>query len=1486
MDISRFIDIPFVVRKGLDYFKTADGAYAVDVKLPDEAVLKLEGTFRAADVQQESPKLFDVTENVFHSFQEAAFGERRARAIKVLKKCRSCDGYTFPHPWTPETFLRPFKFGSETIDAFTFLVRVAPFVCGHRVLKVMYFDQPAAYVDLNIDQSSVAVPRTRPAGPLMSMSLFSGVTVHPVDGTDELLTTSCDHKMALPLIEPLKRDQYGPFFDVHMAYHPREGESSWRCSTCYAHNVHFLSDQLKDLIAGPALMTSVRALPILRALGVFHAALAKVPFGKSFNICAWSDEAGAYFPDQPFKYTVTLVPDVKSADKIKSKTCFPAIVPLIRGPRSLAFWRILCAATVPTNYRFAIVNSHPSADWIEPTKVPVRKGFYSSGLMLQHASAGTILMDGGYLDIAWSERCNLLSAMAFADRYGVDELVLPRPIIVLGNRPGLHWQTCIRITPDVPAFELNVVQSWRKPHKFVRMVSVKRESLGLLESFLGQNRMRASHMKHLPEAGVFIELGVRDFGGVQRWIDQPACTHPRSYVITYVSFGTTGDRQPALGILKWLARRGFAVFHVPGCSPEEGKELLHASEKHALTKDQLAIWASAAAGLQTLPGMTLAPFYLFGARVPVTLAPPPYAIRTISFGLSTVGDHVMQSLVGKDFLMRIGSWDCLDNVPRSTDGENFDRQFYAPASKRPINALFAPGNTSENYDIPPGAVLIQPGDHMAQMKKAKILYFTGAGTGQSGAAAGCRCVALSSSADRDFVDRTNAGKDVRTGTWPGRVMAHLALADFDAFRTFWPVMTWSERAFLIQLFTRRNFFSLLLLAYRSLWYLGEIATLRKVVFGSSVLHTVWSTAMLSLGFSPIISHLLGVPLVYVAAHAWRYELLDLSFCFSVTIWVLYNAYLTTFGSLALTAGYSVPVSAVIGNGVDLTLRVFLPIIVSGVMAKPENARVNVQARVFWIFGVLPAFHVRLANAEGTKCAEGVFAGPVGEKVPYAQRIMEIDHLKEERDGYQWYNFATNMSWEDVEDAGLPVLRYSIFWNCHHLVMCTGRGSPAVLGAAMVPLGLVMIMSMVYGVMSVIFGVVALAISACLSIVLKGVGKGSESVLSTVFLHAGSEMLMVILTPGLGLLQKSLIILTEARFSWADTSVDGKLSARIFKLIDSDDFPEAAKTDPDLAALYIRTNLEVSVHPDILKSYFDLRMLLDRASKGKAPESKLQDPEQMFLSVFASSPFCPPDIFEMLCSWYVEEDPSADEVFGPVGDRTDAAIIACYLSDALSDISPPTWALNDDGEDCDLSTVIADLVFASSPGCFTIGDIDPILERQAVRVSGPALKLVNWLCEPAVQLEPEFLVPDISQEQIDSLGEVVARLVSEGADMEHALEATAVHFADSEQSSAWNNEDGSNVVDVVQAQLDKHQEAIRSMDRLTAWAWSLRVSLSDGGAPWWMPFEFMFQLVSRIVSELLKLILLLLSFLFRDVDLREAAGTAGQDALDISSRLKR
>jgi hypothetical protein len=151
------------------------------------------------------------------------------------------------------------------------------------------------------------------------------------------------------------------------------------------------------------------------------------------------------------------------------------------------------------------------------------------------------------------------------------------------------------------------------------------------------------------------------------------------------------------------------------------------------------------------------------------------------------------------------------------------------------------------------------------------------------------------------------------------------------------------------------------------------------------------------------------------------------------------------------------------------------------------------------------------------------------------------------------------------------------------------------------------------------------------------------------------------------------------------------------------------------------------------------------------------------------------------------------------------------------------------------------------------------------VDGPALKFFDWIAATPLLPDEELPEPDVSDEQINALGEIVAILVSQGADEMHALEATSLHFAESQAALAWTGSDGADVIGTAREMLERHQTIARGADRLTAWMWNLRQGLVDGSAPWWAPFEFLYLLVARVVAELLKMVLLLLSFLFADID---------------------
>jgi hypothetical protein len=703
--------------------------------------------------------------------------------------------------------------------------------------------------------------------------------------------------------------------------------------------------------------------------------------------------------------------------------------------RFLACQRVILAIFLPKGTRVVLMNSRhepslPCAlSLFLPIETPQSLDLAPKNFRASHSS----FISGR---VRFSSRA-LSQLVRFGHLYGADEVVFGHErwvMVVTGRR--LHPSVC-RYWPKGSGASLFVGFSLAKGRCFsftpvsngaYKMIDVLAQDLAFTDDeppFILQGD------------GSYRELGVRDFDGPRRLYEAGEFGKvSRKRILVYTSAGTTGDVVPPQAIFRWLAVRGFHVIHLPTTTKEEGIAMLAAAERDD-PKSYQSLWAAITVGIASVGFTTFAPYYFGGADIPISIEPPSWAIHPPDHGLGPILGNVFRYVYGMGPVMRIGSWGDVDSVPRSTNGKDFD--VYRPGGKRDIPALYCPGNTSEVFTMPDHARLIEPGDHVSQMVRAREVYVTGAGTAQTAAACGAVVVAMSKLIDRRFRVPTDAGRGMVFGVSPERILSHLIVkgAGYDSLFSGLSIF---GKIHCLRLWLSIHMTSLIFGSLLLCWLV--VLSPRVLVWGPGLAGTFFYTLLQI--HNPSLILILGTPflvyssqrlLVYfnsswlsVLRHTLRWTLSSLE---SIIFYLL----VTSFGYYWLWAVFLTAFFSWLGKFMLLSL-------ISSLVSREEDY-VWLAVRWFWV-GPIPLAHTSYLRHDRKRIIEGSFSGPARLGVGYYKE--ERDVHRGELDKYHWF-LSTALPWSSAQRARVPFATYQIWWNCQSMLLYMTRNSLYRLGWA-------------------------------------------------------------------------------------------------------------------------------------------------------------------------------------------------------------------------------------------------------------------------------------------------------------------------------------------------------------------------------------------------------------------------------------------------------
>lgn len=257
------------------------------------------------------------------------------------------------------------------------------------------------------------------------------------------------------------------------------------------------------------------------------------------------------------------------------------------------------------------------------------------------------------------------------------------------------------------------------------------------------------------------------------------------------TFGTKGDNVPLEAIVSWLRARGTYATLVRLNTEEEGKTLLKVAVGEP-TKQEIqestALYQRARRVILNCTGLAFAPASLGLPVLTYDLAPPKDKI----FKINPTGEvmlniaYQIMSIIGTE-PVKIGAYWRPGWVPRSSNGVDFLEAVRNTCEIEQIAAWGSDGVAPAGFE---GVPQVEPGDHVAQFRRAKlVLCHGGAGTVQTAASCGARVVSLGSKLDRAYRDPYDAGQGVTPGAPPDRILLALARAD-KRFLAIWLRANW------------------------------------------------------------------------------------------------------------------------------------------------------------------------------------------------------------------------------------------------------------------------------------------------------------------------------------------------------------------------------------------------------------------------------------------------------------------------------------------------------------------------------------------------------------------------------------------------------------------------------------------------------------------------------------------------------------------------
>jgi len=847
-------------------------------------------------------------------------------------------------------------------------------------------------------------------------------------------------------------DSLGPVLAQGTMYRPDRNNRGHRCAICFPTNFHFWSDWALDKRGDGHQPKQNQSAFFLRTFGLMRKAWVRLGSPKEVVVVAASE--GYEFPVEwsaPLVPVIVITDDVHGPSPSSSWESVKIVVATIGGGVSLANYRALAAYALPVGTVLYVEQTRQSWFRLRHASEYVDSVLPQSGNTFGTAVAfGQARLVAGYC--TFLDHVSLPWIYKRFSFYCLDE-------VLISFQPFIRNETG-ELDSGLAAIGTNAYDGppsyfvTRNGNVYYHPVTT-RGSMAAQQAICRAEKAAKSYSTNVPVADV-IDCGVMTDPTLV--FSKVASIHRenKDYLpIVILTFGTEGDTRPLRAITKYLARSRLLVVTIRICTSEEGSALLAAAED-GLDVTSLGVWNRAQACVTLLRQyLTLAPSMFLGQTLAFTFEFPLRYASPASYAIGAVGNVFLRMIQKERPMFRIAAFEEWDCVPRGTDDE-FD--VFTPGGARPIRAIYAPGSTRQRFSPP--AVVVKPGNHIEQFRRAQIVYAVGLGTITTAAAAGCRVVALSCAVDRNVRYPDNAGKGMKFGVSPERILAWLCFADIDASQLLYSKLSLSGKFHYYRLVFAHNLESYLF--FMALVVTAPAWLPRRVVIGPGLIPTLVLSAL----------GLRRTPVTYVTA--WiiprilvevleRYGLERFTFIFKVIRKVARNmSSLTTW--LLVGFGMHWALAAFICEYINAIVSDFIGY--ARALASPGDNYAYLEADLFF-YGSLPMVHTRLVSHDSSEMLEGRFAGQVGHGVPY--RVLRLPYSAPQ-DRFR-VRFPTLVSFEELALREQLGARYSVFWNCQTTILMMVSDNVYLLGAGLLLLGPILALSFIFSAGVVVFALI-------------------------------------------------------------------------------------------------------------------------------------------------------------------------------------------------------------------------------------------------------------------------------------------------------------------------------------------------------------------------------------------------------------------------------
>jgi len=482
---------------------------------------------------------------------------------------------------------------------------------------------------------------------------------------------------------------------------------------------------------------------------------------------------------QGFPLTLVIVPSGEKLPKrlVDDGTLVILRVPVYVNSRSLAHWRAIIPQLATDKHSFVIFNSDVAHLSFSPEPLIKRymgefDRFSICCWSFLPVNLSCMYWKGG------DGRClagNLHAFEHFGFVYGSDELVHLAfgDVVAVYNLPGnrklLHGRA---EETDLP---VNVTAIMTDGHKEIRykfnnwdrgaqnqLIAQEDHGLGIsraLDSSMTLNSPVSSLPGGLTVLG-FMEYEMISMPPTPASRGDPMAMQDACGVVTFFCFGSEGDIRPIIYGASVLASHGFQILVVILNTPEEGRELVSAAERHEAWT-VVPCYLRALRTVNQCQGIHFAPSNLPARRaLPYTCSPPDDIIWPVRGGAGFLMDHVRLIIDSfRDTPVYVSAYNRRGHVPRGL-GPNvkLERRRNLGVYKIGIRMGSSSARIPAQYRNVPE---IPEGDDMKEFPKYEtVVCHGGAGTVQTAAACGCRVIILSRALDRNYRIRDDAGKGV------------------------------------------------------------------------------------------------------------------------------------------------------------------------------------------------------------------------------------------------------------------------------------------------------------------------------------------------------------------------------------------------------------------------------------------------------------------------------------------------------------------------------------------------------------------------------------------------------------------------------------------------------------------------------------------------------------------------------------------------------